>query len=39
MTVWRVLHKHQVGAVVKRRKKSEYLRYSKEIPGERYNWM
>ena len=27
--------KHQVKAVVKRRKKSDYIRYSKEIPGER----
>jgi transposase len=35
MTVWRVLKKHQVKAVVKRRKKSDYIRYSKEIPGER----
>lgn len=35
MTVWRVLKKHQVRAVVKRRKKSDYIRYSKEIPGER----
>lgn len=35
MTVWRVLHKHQVESVVKRRKKSEYLCYSKEVPGER----
>lgn len=35
MTVWRVLKKHQVKAVVKQRKKSDYIRYSKEIPGER----
>ena len=35
MTVWRVLKRHQVKAVVKRRKKSDYIRYSKEIPGER----
>ena len=35
MTVWRVLKKHQVKAVVKRCKKSDYIRYSKEIPGER----
>ncbi len=35
MTVWRVLKKHQVKAVVKRRKKSDYIRYSKEIPRER----
>ena len=35
MTVWRVLKKHQVKAVVKRHKKSDYIRYSKEIPGER----
>lgn len=27
MTVWRVLKKHQVRAVVKRRKKSDYIRY------------
>ena len=35
MTVWRVLKRHQVKAVVKRRKKSDYIRYSKEIHGER----
>ena len=35
MTVWRVLKNHQVKAVVKRRKKSDYIRYGKEIPGER----
>jgi len=35
MTVWRVLSKHQVKPVVKRRKKSDYKRYNKEIPGER----
>lgn len=35
MTVWRVLKMHQVKAVVKRRKKSDYIRYCKEIPGER----
>ena len=35
MTVWRVLKKHQVKAVVKRRKKSDYIRYSREIPRER----
>ena len=35
MTVWRVLKKHQVKVVVKRRKKSDYIRYSKKIPGER----
>ena len=35
MTVWRMLKKHQVKAIVKRRKKSDYIRYSKEIPGER----
>ncbi len=35
MTVWHVLKKHQVKTVVKRRKNSDYIRYSKEIPGER----
>ncbi|MCL1655466.1 IS481 family transposase [Elizabethkingia miricola] len=35
MTVWRVLYKHKVNPVVKRRKKSDYKRYSKEIPGDR----
>ncbi len=35
MTVWRVLKKHQVKAVVKQRKKSDYIRYSKEVSGER----
>ena len=35
MTVWRVLKKHQVRAVAKWRKKSDYIRYSKEIPRER----
>ncbi len=35
MTVWRVLKKYQVKAVVKRCKKSDYIRYSKTIPGER----
>ncbi|MCF3111668.1 DDE-type integrase/transposase/recombinase [Niabella sp. CC-SYL272] len=35
MTVWRVLFKHKVKPIVKRRKKSDYKRYSKEIPGER----
>ena len=29
------VEKHQVKAVVKQRKKSDYIRYSKEIPGER----
>lgn len=35
MTVWRVLHNHQVKSVVKRHEKSEYLRYSKEVPREK----
>lgn len=35
MSVWRVLHKHQVEAVVRHHNKSEYLRYSNEIPGKR----
>ncbi|AKH93777.1 hypothetical protein M876_04250 [Elizabethkingia anophelis FMS-007] len=34
MTVW-VLYKHKVNSVVKRRKKSDYKRYSKEILGDR----
>lgn len=35
MTVWRVLFKHKVNPVVKRRKKADYKRYSKEVPGDR----
>ncbi|CAA7197630.1 integrase core domain-containing protein [Chryseobacterium potabilaquae] len=35
MTVWRILFKHKVNPVVKRRKKSDYKRYSKEVPGDR----
>jgi transposase InsO family protein len=35
MTVWRVLSKHDVKPVLKRRKKSDYKRYNKYIPGER----
>lgn len=35
MTVWRVLSNNQVKPIVKRRKKSDYKRYSKEVPGER----
>lgn len=39
MTVWRVLKRHQVKAVVKRRKKSDYIRYSKEFLGKGSSWM
>ncbi|WP_298646322.1 IS481 family transposase [uncultured Proteiniphilum sp.] len=35
MTVWRVLSNNNVSPIVKRRKKSDYKRYNKEIPGER----
>jgi IS30 family transposase len=35
MTVWRVLSKHDVKPVLQRRKKSDYKRYNKSIPGER----
>lgn len=35
MTVWRVLKKHNVKPVLKRRKKSDYKLYNKEIPGDR----
>ncbi|WP_411897490.1 IS481 family transposase [Elizabethkingia occulta] len=35
MTVWRVLSKHKVNPIVKRRRKSDYKRYSKEVPGDR----
>ncbi|WP_455641778.1 hypothetical protein [Parabacteroides johnsonii] len=33
MTMWRVLKKHQIKTIVKRCKKLDYIRYSKEIPG------
>ena len=39
MTVWRMLKKHQAKAIVKRRKKSDYIRYSKEFPGKGFSWM
>lgn len=35
MTVWRVLSRHNVPPVVKRRKKSDYIIYNKEVPGDR----
>ena len=35
MTVWRVLKAHNVKPVAKRRKKSDYILYNKEIPGDR----
>ncbi|MCT3923212.1 hypothetical protein HZP94_08305 [Elizabethkingia anophelis] len=35
MTVWRVLSKYKVNPIVKRRKKSDYKKYSKEVPGGR----
>lgn len=35
MTVWRVLRRHEVKPVVRRRRKSDYIRYNKEVPGER----
>lgn len=35
MTVWRVLSNNNVSPIVKRGKRSDYKRYSKEIPGER----
>lgn len=35
MTIWRVLKKHHVKPVVKRRKKSDYKPYNKDIPGDR----
>ena len=35
MTVWRVLSRNDVKPVLKRKKKSDFLRYSKDIPGER----
>ncbi len=35
MTVWRVLSKYQMKPIVRRRKKADYIRYNKDIPGER----
>ena len=35
MTIWRVLNKHEVRKIKKRRKKSDYKRYSRPIPGDR----
>ena len=35
MTIWRVLKKYNLKPVVKRRKKSDYKLYNKEIPGDR----
>ena len=35
MTVWRILSKHQVKPIVKRRRKSDYKRYNKDIPEKR----
>jgi hypothetical protein len=35
MTVCRVLSRHGVPPVVKRRRQSDYIIYNKEIPGER----
>lgn len=35
MTIWRVLDRNKVKPVLRRRKKSEFKRYSKLIPGER----
>lgn len=35
MMMWRMLKEHQVKAVVKRRKKPDYIRYSKEISREK----
>jgi transposase InsO family protein len=35
MTVWRVLSKHQVKPILKRRKKADFKRYSKSTPGDR----
>jgi len=35
MTVWRVLSRNDVKPVLRRKKKSDFLRYSKDIPGER----
>jgi len=35
MPIWRVLNKHEVPKIKKRRKKSEYQRYSRPVPGDR----
>jgi transposase InsO family protein len=35
MTIWRVLSKHKVKPIVKRRKKKDYILYNKKIPGDR----
>ena len=35
MPIWRVLNKHEVPPVKKRRKKSDYQRYSRPVPGDR----
>lgn len=35
MTVWHVLSKNNVKPIIKRRQKSDYKRYSKEVPGDR----
>jgi len=35
MTVWRVLSKHDVKPVLKRKKKADYVGYNKATPGER----
>jgi transposase InsO family protein len=35
MTIWRVVKTHNVKPVVKRRKKSDYILYNKEVPGNR----
>ncbi|MDV3567978.1 hypothetical protein CMU71_13830 [Elizabethkingia anophelis] len=31
MTVWRILFKHKVNPIAKKRKKSDYKRYSKQL--------
>jgi transposase InsO family protein len=35
MTIWRVISRNQCAPVLKKRKKSDFKRYSKSIPGER----
>ena len=35
MTIWRVISRNQCPPVLKKRKKSDFKRYSKSIPGER----
>ncbi|MDB4727763.1 helix-turn-helix domain-containing protein [Saprospiraceae bacterium] len=35
MPIWRVLNKHEVPKITKHRKKSDYQRYSRPIPGDR----